>query len=76
MEGQDYEIDYSLGNLRIINETYLAQGTPVNVSFEDNSVFNFQQKTMNGLRAEYTFDKNTILGATYLRYKERPLQGK
>lgn len=76
VEGQDYEIDYSLGNVRIINETYLAQGTPVNVSFEDNSVFNFQQKTMNGLRAEYTFDKNTILGATYLRYKERPFTGK
>ncbi|MFZ1704993.1 MAG: cell surface protein SprA [Saprospiraceae bacterium] len=76
VEGQDYEIDYSLGNLRIINETYLAQGTPVNVSFEDNSVFNFQQKTMNGLRAEYTFNKNTILGATYLRYKERPFTGK
>ncbi|MBK8079129.1 MAG: cell surface protein SprA [Saprospiraceae bacterium] len=76
VEGQDYEIDYSLANLRIINETYLAQGTPVNVSFEDNSVFNFQQKTMNGLRAEYTFDKNTILGATYLRYKERPFTGK
>lgn len=76
VEGQDYEIDYSLGTLRIINETYLAQGTPVNVSFEDNSVFNFQQKTMNGLRAEYTFDKNTILGGTYLRYKERPFTGK
>src|SRR5690606_22971191 len=57
-------------------ETYLVQGTPVNVSFEDNSVFNFQQKTMNGLRAEYTFDKNTILGGTYLRYKERPFTGK
>lgn len=76
IEGQDYEIDYSLGTLRIINETYLAQGTPVNVSFEDNGVFNFQQKTMNGLRAEYTFDKNTFLGATYLRYKERPFTGK
>ena len=33
VEGQDYEIDYSLGRLRIINPTYLAQGTPIDVSF-------------------------------------------
>ncbi|MCB9308977.1 MAG: cell surface protein SprA, partial [Lewinellaceae bacterium] len=76
IEGQDYEIDYSLGRLRIINETYLAQGTPINVQFEDNSVFNLQNKSMLGLRAEYVFDKKNSIGATYLKLKERPFTTK
>ncbi|MBL0100189.1 MAG: cell surface protein SprA [Saprospiraceae bacterium] len=57
VEGQDYEIDYSLGRLRIINDTYLAQGTPIDVRFEDNSLFSLQQKNMLGLRADYQFNK-------------------
>ncbi len=76
VEGQDYEIDYSLGRLRIINEAYLAQGTPVNVSFEDNSLFSLQQKNMMGLRAEYQFNKKSSLGATFLRLAERPFTQK
>ncbi len=75
-EGRDYEIDYSLGRLRIINEAYLSQGTPINVSFEDNTVFSLQQKTMLGLRAEYEFSDNFNVGATYLRLFERPFTQK
>jgi cell surface protein SprA len=76
VEGQDYEIDYSLGRLRIINEAYLAQGTPIDVRFEDNSLFSLQQKNMLGLRAEYQFSKKSSLGATYLRLYERPFTQK
>lgn len=76
VEGQDYEIDYSLGRLRIINEAYMAQGTSINVSFEDNSLFSLQQKNMAGLRAEYQFNKKTSLGFTYLRLWERPFTQK
>ncbi len=76
VEGQDYEIDYSLGRLRIINEAFLAQGTPINVSFEDNSLFSLQQKNMLGLRAEYQFNKKSSIGATYLRLYERPFTQK
>ena len=76
VEGQDYEIDYSLGRLRIINDTYLAQGTPIDVRFEDNSLFSLQQKNMLGLRADYQFNKKSSLGATYLRLYERPFTQK
>lgn len=76
VEGQDYEIDYSLGRLRIINPTYLAQGTPIDVRFEDNSLFSLQQKNMLGLRAEYQFSKKSSLGLTYLRLYERPFTQK
>lgn len=75
-EGSDYEIDYSLGRLRIINEAYLSQGTPINVSFEDNTVFSLQQKTMLGLRADYEVNENFNIGATYLRLFERPFTPK
>lgn len=76
VEGQDYEIDYSLGRLRIINPTYLAQGTPVDVRFEDNSLFSLQQKNMLGLRYDYQINKKSSLGLTYLRLYERPFTQK
>lgn len=75
-EGVDYDIDYSLGKLRIINPAYLQQGTPVNVSFEDNALFSLQQKTMLGLRADYEFSDKLNVGATYMRLFERPFTEK
>ncbi|MBK9256009.1 MAG: cell surface protein SprA [Saprospiraceae bacterium] len=76
VEGIDYEIDYNLGRLRIINEAYLGQGTPINVSYEDNTVFSLQQKNMSGIRAEYQFNKKSSLGMTYLKLAERPFTQK
>lgn len=76
VEGRDYEIDYSLGRLRIINEAFLQQGTPINVSFENQALFSLQQKTMLGLRADYEFNDNLSLGATFLRLSERPFTQK
>ncbi|MFT6333433.1 MAG: cell surface protein SprA [Halioglobus sp.] len=75
-EGVDYEVDYSLGRLRIINDSYLQQGTPINVSFEDQSLFSLQQKTMLGLRADYDFNDHFSIGATYLKLSERPFTSK
>ncbi|MCC7444577.1 MAG: cell surface protein SprA [Saprospiraceae bacterium] len=75
-EGLDYEIDYSLGKLRIINPAYLSQGTPIDVRFEDNSLFSLQQKSMKGIRAEYQFSKKISLGATYLKLSEKPITEK
>jgi len=75
-EGVDYEVDYGIGRLRILNPSYLQAGTPIRVSFEDNSLFSLQQKTMLGLRAEYAFSEEVNLGATYLRLSERPFTQK
>ena len=36
-EGTDYTIDYNLGRIKILNESYLNSGQPVRVAFEDNS---------------------------------------
>ena len=75
-EGSDYEVDYSIGRVRIINESLLQQGIPINISYEDNSAFSLQQKTMLGLRAEYSVNDNFYIGATALRLFERPFTQK
>ena len=49
IENQDYTVDYSLGQVRILNESILQSGMPVKVSFENNTMFNFQAKTFSGL---------------------------
>ncbi len=76
IEGKDYEVDYSIGKVRILNDAILQSGVPVNVSFEDNTLFGFQTKTMVGLRADYELDKNFNIGATYLQLFERPFTQK
>ena len=75
-EGVDYEIDYNIGRVRILNDAILNSGIPVNVSYEDNGLFNFQTKSMFGVRADYAVDKNFNIGATALKLFERPFTQK
>ncbi len=75
-EGQDYEINYGIGKITILNDAYLNSGVPVRVSFEDNAVFGLQNRSMVGLRADYEFSKKLSLGATYLHLFERPFTQK
>ncbi len=73
VEGQDYVVDYNIGKVRILNEAILQSGQPVNVSFEDNSLFNFQNRSMFGARFDYTVGKDINVGATFMNLFERPL---
>ncbi len=76
VEGRDYEVDYNTGRVRIINDAILNSGVPINVSFEDNTLFGFQTKTMVGLRADYEIDKDFNIGGTFLQLFERPFTQK
>lgn len=73
-EGIDYEIDYTSGRLKVLNDQYA--NVPINVSYEDRSLFSLQQKTMLGLRADYQLNKNMSIGATYMHLFERPFTRK
>lgn len=75
-EGTDYEVDYNIGRVRILNDAILNAGVPINVSFEDNTLFGFQRKTMLGMRADYDVNKNLVIGGTYLHLFERPFTQK
>lgn len=70
-EGEDYEVDYALGRLRILNKGLLESGTPIQVNLESNSLFNTKVKSFMGNRLEYRFNDNMSLGATMLRLSER-----
>jgi cell surface protein SprA len=76
VEGRDYEVDYSIGKVRILNDAILNSGAPVQVGFEDNTLFGFQQKAMLGMRADYEVNKHLTIGGTYLRLFERPFTQK
>lgn len=74
-EGIDYEIDYNIGRVKILNESYLASG-PVKITYEDNALFGFQTKTMLGMRADYTVSPNFNIGGTFMHLYERPFTQK
>ncbi len=76
VEGRDYSVDYSTGRVRILNDAILSSGVPVNVSFEDNTIFSLQTKTMLGLRADYEVNDNLSIGGTYMKLFERPFTQK
>jgi cell surface protein SprA len=75
-EGVDYEIDYNIGRVKILNDALLASAVPINIDFEDNTIFGFQTKSMIGLRAEYRVNQDFSIGSTYLHLFERPFTPK
>lgn len=76
VQGNDYEVDYSLGNILITNPRYLSSGQEIQIEYESNQILQIQQTTLTGVRAEYEVNDNIKLGSTYFRLRERPLQDK
>lgn len=76
IEGQDYIVDYNIGKVKILSDAILQSGQNVNVSFEDNTLFGFQSRTMLGARFDYTLNKDVNIGATFMNLFERPLTQK
>lgn len=72
VENVDYEINYDLGTLRVVNQAIINSGVPVNINYENNQAFGFQQKNFLGLRLDYLANKNLSIGGTIVRLGERP----
>ena len=75
-EGVDYEINYDLGTVKIINSAIINAGLPVQISSESDASFGIVQKSYLGLRLDYNA-KNTAkeqlsFGGTLVRLSERP----
>jgi cell surface protein SprA len=75
-EGIDYTVDYQLGRVIILDQALLNSNTPIQVSTENNSVFNQQTKRFTGINVEHKFSEDFILGGTFLNLKERPITQK
>ncbi|MEM7036375.1 MAG: cell surface protein SprA, partial [Bacteroidota bacterium] len=76
VEGVDYQVDYNIGKVIILNQGILTSGQELNVAFETNTLFGIDTKTLLGTRLDYTISKDFQLGATILHLNERPLTNK
>ena len=72
-EGSDYSVDYSAGEVTILNQSIIDAGTNVNVSLEDNTQYGMQRKTMFGVNWEYEFSKNFTMAGTIQHLQEKAL---
>jgi cell surface protein SprA len=72
VENVDYEVNYDLGTLRVTNQAILSSGVPVDIQYESNQTFGFQQRGVLGFRFDYLANKKLTFGATIQRLGERP----
>ncbi len=75
IENVDYTVDYTMGTVRIINESILSSGTPISVSSENNS-FSMTTKRMLGLHLNYEVQPDFNIGATVMNLHEKPMTQK
>ncbi|MFM7023500.1 MAG: cell surface protein SprA [Flavobacteriales bacterium] len=75
-ENIDYTVNYSAGQVTIINEGILNSATPVSVSSEANTLLSIQTKNLIGSHLEYKFSNNFNIGGTVMNLTERPLTTK
>jgi cell surface protein SprA len=75
-EGSDYSVDYSAGEVTILNQSIRDAGTDVKVSLESNTYYSTQRKTMIGVNWEYEFSKNFQIGGTLMHLHEQALTSK
>ena len=75
-EGTDYSVDYSAGEVTILNQSIIDAGTAVNVSLESNTDYGQTRKTMFGLNWEYDFTKNFQMSGTIQHLSEQALTNK
>ncbi|MDX1740354.1 MAG: cell surface protein SprA, partial [Rhodothermales bacterium] len=68
-ENVDFVVDYQSGTVTITNPTFLTKD--VEISYEQNSFFNLQKKTLLGARADYDLDERLSLGATVMRLSQK-----
>ena len=76
VEGIDYSVNYQAGRVQILDPSLQASNTPIEVSVENNSVFGQQTRRFFGFNVEHKFNKNFLVGATFLQMTERPFTQK
>ena len=69
----DYIIDYFSGNLTVLKDEANKPNANVEISYQSNSLFQLEKKSILGARAEYRFNPNSYLGGTLLYLSQRTL---
>ncbi len=65
-KGVDYDIDYFSGTVRLKGAAAEDPNATVKVDFEYEPFFSVDKKSMFGIRADYEFNKNAKIGATFM----------
>ena len=75
-EGIDYTVNYAIGRVKIIDPAIQASNIPINISVENNSFFNQQNKRFSGMNVIHKFNDKVVIGGTLLNLSENPLTQK
>lgn len=76
VEGQHFRVDYTMGQVSILDPSILNSNIPIKVNVESNSMFSVTSKTIFGSHLEYEINKDFHVGGTILNLTERPLTQK
>ena len=74
--GQDYSVDYNIGQVIIRNADALVPGANLKITYEKNDLFQLASKTLLGLRGIYDFSDKTKLGFSFLNLNQTTLSDK
>ncbi|MBN1637507.1 MAG: cell surface protein SprA, partial [Ignavibacteriales bacterium] len=74
--GVDYQVDYAMGVVKILNDQALLPNSDLKITYEKNDLFQLASKTLVGLRGIYDFSKRTQLGFSYLNLNQKTLSDK
>ena len=75
-EGVDYTVNYDIGRVKILDEALLAANIPIDISVENNSFFNQQNKRFSGVNVQHQVSENAVVGASLINLSENPLTQK
>ena len=75
-EGIDYTVNYAIGRVKILDPALQASNVPINISVENNSFFNQQNKRFSGLNIVHKVNDKVVFGGTLLNLSENPLTQK
>lgn len=75
-ENIDYQVDYTMGTVTILNQALMEAGTPITIKSENRSNYGLQTKTLVGTHLDYKFNDKFNIGATVMHMTEKPLTHK
>ena len=75
-EGLDYIVNYEIGRVKILDEGLKASNIPIEISVENNSFFNQQNKRFSGFNLNHRISDKINIGGTLINLSENPLTQK
>lgn len=76
VEGRDYTVDYNIGQVIIRNDDALVPGANLNITYEQNDLFQLASKTLLGFRGILNISDETNLGFSFLNLNQQTLSEK